>query len=248
MDETALLLTRMEELARRAEKTGMAHSKFLSPAQCAAVQQAFSARRDVALHFEGGFACPERQVAVFTQPQWGGYQPEEILAGLALGWYKDEAPRHQDVLGAALGLGLSREVLGDILLEQGGGFLVCLRPMAAVLAAELCAAGRARLKLEEIPLAALPSATPQLVEKRVTVASPRLDAVLAAAWNWPRAEAAEAIRAGRVQLGHQPCQNVARLLQEGEVFSVRGKGRVKLLKMGDSTRKGRQWLSLGFYM
>ncbi len=247
MDETALLLARMEELARVAEKTGTAHSKFLSPAQGLAVQQAFAGRGDVALRLEGGFAHAERQVAVFTQPQWGSYQPEEILAGLSLSWYKGDSLRHQDLLGAALGLGLSREVLGDMVLEEASGQLVCLRPMAAFLAEEWRQAGRVKVTVREIPLSALGSAAPQLEEKRVTVASPRLDAVLAAAWNIPRAEAAETIRAGRVWLDHQPCLDVAKPLREGQLVSIRGKGRVKILAAGELSRKGRLWLTLGFY-
>lgn len=247
MDDKTLLLTHMEDLARRAQRVGWAAGKFLTPGQAAQVEQAFGTRRDVALALDGGFAGAERQVAIFTQPDWGSYDRGEVLAALRLGYRPQDSLRHQDILGAILGLGLSREVLGDISAGAGQAFVVCLAPMADFIADELKQAGRVGLSAGRLPLEELPDLAPQLQEKTVSVASLRLDAVVAAAFNWPRTQAAEAILAGRVSLAHQPCENVSRPVEPGQVFSVRGAGRVKLLRAEGTTRKGRQRVVLGYY-
>ncbi|NLA52788.1 MAG: hypothetical protein GX858_00315, partial [Clostridiales bacterium] len=78
------LLTRMEDLLRKAQKTGMAHSKFLTPSEAAEIERAYASRQDINLLTEGGLDDAERKIAVFLQPDWGAYAQEEVLAALAL--------------------------------------------------------------------------------------------------------------------------------------------------------------------
>ena len=99
-----LLLTKMEDLARKAAKTGFAHSKFLTPAETAEVSRAFAARRDILFSADGGFQGAERQCALFVQPDWGAYDREDVLAAVALEHRTQDTVRHQDVLGSVLGL------------------------------------------------------------------------------------------------------------------------------------------------
>lgn len=247
MEDRALLLTHIEDLCRRAEREGVAHSKFLTPGEGAAVQQAYANRRDVDFQLDGGFAGAERCVAVFTQPDWGTYQPEEALAGLRLAHREQDVIRHQDVLGAVLGLGLTREVLGDILIESGRATTVCLAGMADFIVAELTKVGRVGVLVTRLPLFQLPDIAPALEEKQVSVASLRLDAVLAAAFNLSRGDAADAIRAGRVQLAHRECLEPAKALETGDIFSLRGKGRAKLVAANGLSRKGKLRITLGMF-
>lgn len=247
MDDRALLLTHMEDLAQRAQKTGAAHSKFLTPGQAAEVARAWANRRDVALELVGGFAGAERRVAVFTQPDWGSFEPDEILAGLQMQGRSQDLVHHQDVLGAVLALGLSREVLGDIFVQPGCASAVCLASMADFIAAELNKVGRVGVKTTRVPLAQLPDLAQELDEKQAAVASLRVDAVLAAAFNLSRGDAADAIRAGRVQLAHRECLNPAQAVGAGDILSLRGKGRAKLLAVNDLSRKGRQRITLGLF-
>lgn len=247
MDDRTLLLTRMEDLCRKAQKAGMAHSKFLTPQEGAEVRQAYQNRRDVALRLDGGFAGAERCVAVFTQPDWGQYQPDEVLAGLRLAYREQDAVRHQDVLGAVLGLGLSREVLGDIFIQPGSAYTVCLEGMAGFIIEGLDKVGRVGVAACRLPLGELPDIAPAPEEKQASVASLRLDVVLAAAFNLSRGDAAEAIRAGRVQLAHRECLDPARTVKEGDILSLRGKGRAKLLGANGLSRKGKLRVTIGIY-
>lgn len=247
MTDNELLLTRMADLAQRAQKTGAAHSKFLTPSEAADVYNAYKNRKDVDLLLDGGFENAERAVAVFVQPDWGLYEREDVLAALRLSYREQDSLRHQDVLGAVLGLGLSRDVLGDIFVEPGRAFTVCLAQMADYIADSLTKAGRVGLAAERVALDALPDPAKALSEKHETVASLRLDAVVAAAFKLSRADAAEAIRAGRVQLAHRECLDIAKLAEPGNIISFKGKGRVKLLELGELSKKGRRHIVLGYY-
>ena len=80
---------------------------------------------------------------------------------------------------------------------------------------------------------------PKGEERRDTVASLRLDCILQAGLNMSRARAAELVREGLVMVDHMPEERVDRQLKEGSLLSVRGFGRVRLVSVGEETRKGR---------
>jgi RNA-binding protein YlmH len=61
-----------------------------------------------------------------------------------------------------------------------------------------------------------------------TVSSLRLDAVLAAMLHCSRGQASELIEAGRVEINHLPADKPHAQVYEGDVFTVRGKGRFNL--------------------
>ena len=242
-----LLLTKMEDLARKAAKTGFAHSKFLTPAEAAEVSRAFAARRDILFSADGGFQGAERQCALFVQPDWGAYDREDVLAAVALEHRTQDTVRHQDVLGSVLGLGLSRDVMGDIAIEPGRAVFVCLASMAEYIIDRVDKLGRIGVKARRIPLSELPALSESLTQRQITVASLRLDALIAAAFHLSRGDSAQLIEAGLVRLDHQECLNTSKNAQEGAIISVQGKGRIKLISVMNETKKGRLRLTLGFY-
>jgi len=214
-------------------------TKFLTPTQAAEAKRIHGAR----VTLLGGFAQAERVVAVFEEDP----DPAEHLAAIRLRFRPQDSPSHRDILGAVLGLGLERGVLGDIAVGQGTAWLVCLPHIAGFIAENLTQAGKFGLWAEKIPLGSLPDIGKNLREQRGTVASLRLDAVLAEAFHCSRGTAEELLAQRLVQLRHEECRHGDTKVREGDIISVRGKGRVKLLQIGDTTRKGRIWVTIGHY-
>lgn len=93
---------------------------------------------------------------------------------------------HRDYLGSLMGLGLTREKLGDILLSQQGAQVVVLREVLPILLSQWEKVGRYPVRLTPIPLAQLRPVPGERKQIRATVASPRLDAVAAAGFSIPR--------------------------------------------------------------
>ena len=75
--------------------------------------------------------------------------------------------------------------------------------------------------------------------QRDTVASMRLDSVLASGMRISRAKAAEMIRQGLVSVDHQLEERVDRQLAAGQLLSVRHFGRIRIRETGELTRKDR---------
>jgi RNA-binding protein YlmH len=241
-----ILLAHMDDLAARAVKAGAAYSDFLTASEAEEIRRYFSRRNDVVLTFDGGFADAERTIAIFTNAEWGGYKREEVLSALLLRYRKQDHIAHRDVLGAVLALGIERAAVGDIFVGNPS-YVVCLQHMAGFIRDNLEQVGRVGLTVDKMPLSALPELTHHLAEKTGTVASLRFDAVTAVMFHLSRGEAAEHIRQGNALLSHRACEEPSKEVSAGDIISVRGLGRAKLLEIGGQSRKGRVWIRFGVY-
>ena len=75
--------------------------------------------------------------------------------------------------------------------------------------------------------------------RSATVSSLRLDAVLAAMLRCSRGQASELVTAGRVEINHLPAEKPSAPVYEGDVFTVRGKGRFALTALPGKSKKER---------
>lgn len=250
MEPKDVLLSRMEDLADKAVKSGCSASRFLSPAEAQSVDAHFTRGRDVKLLFDGGTEDAERTRAVFLNPDWGEYERSKWLTVLKIEYRSQNTPGpgglgHRDVLGALMALGMERDTVGDIICGDGYAVLLCVPEMGGYIIENLTKAGRVGVHISEIGLEQVPAGQEELTVKTDTVASLRLDAVLCAAFGLSRAKASELIDSERVSVDHQLCSGPAKELTEGVLLSVRGLGRAKLLEVGGVSRKGRIFIRIG---
>ena len=145
---------------------------------------------------------------------------------------------HRDYLGAILNLGIDRSKIGDILLDQEAGYVFCQESMADFLAEELTrirhTSVQARRLLEEEPLP-----TPRREEVSGTVASPRLDSVIALAFGSSRNSILGLIEGGKVFVNGKSIVSNAYSIKEGDIVSVRGKGKFQFGSVTNKTKKNR---------
>ena len=241
---------RLNELAIRAERTGqVCCTRFLEPTQADAARSAAN-RAGCAVAFWGGFEDAERTVAAFH----GGEPPQPAdypISALRIDWNAKFAnPGHRDLLGAVMGLGIEREVTGDIAMGERRGekcaYLFALSDMADYIAATLSDAGRASVKVSVA--AEEPALLPlEGTSMRLTVQQERLDAVLAAACRLSRGEAQKLIAAGLVKLNHAINTRSDAKLAEGDLISARGHGRVRVDAFQGESRRGRRIVNVFKY-
>lgn len=93
---------------------------------------------------------------------------------------------HRDYLGSLMGLGITREKIGDILIGETGAQVIVLRETLPILLAQWEKAGRYPVTLTPLPLDQLTPTPGETKEVRATVASVRLDAVVSAGFSIPR--------------------------------------------------------------
>ena len=234
--EDAFPLKRLEELAGRALRMERAcFSPFLTPPEAEWAGAAARKQGAVACLF-GGYEDAERQMARFAASE------DEAAAfpiqALEIRWPRQSPPTHRDLLGSAMGLGIKRQCLGDIVLLADRAYLFADGSVAGHLAANLSRAGRTNLRVE--PAEGLPAFEESAGEEvRDTVASLRLDALVASGLNLSREKAAALILSGRVKLRHMLTLRADARVAQGDTVSIRGMGRLRLTEAGGPTRKGR---------
>ncbi|MFD1038064.1 RNA-binding protein [Virgibacillus byunsanensis] len=144
---------------------------------------------------------------------------------------------HPDVMGAFLSLGIKRNKLGDIFVENGMIQIITAAEIAPFILANLTSIKKAKIKLEEKPLSEKIENELHWKEMDKTVSSLRLDAVLKEIYNVSRKDASEFIHKGQVKVNFKVVEDGKFSLQEGDLLSVRGKGRSKLIKINGRTKK-----------
>ena len=248
-----LLLARVLDQQQRADQRGVpTHTGFLSPAEQAVSADLLMAAAPRQGVLFGGYPEAERKLWAFL-PDWleeETWQESEDcpLCALEAKVSGMASLTHRDYLGSLMGLGLTREKIGDILITETGAQVLVLRETLPILLAQWEKAGRYPVKLREIPLSDLSPARGEVKKIRDTVATLRLDAVLASGFSISRSRAADLIRGGRVMVNHRPCEKADKILEEGDTLSCRGLGKCVLTEVGGTSKRGRIILGLERYL
>lgn len=248
MDEE--LIRRAADLAERCCRTAcVTATGFLTPAEAFCLAGRRFTGTDCTMLLRGGHADAERCVAFFL-PDWmdpDSFDESEYICALEITAHFG-TPGHRDYLGAALGLGIGREWLGDILIDGSSAWLFCLPSVRQHLLLNLDKAGRCGVRVREVSLADVPAHKREMKETVFSVKSLRLDAVCAGMFNLSRTAAAEAVTQGLVTLNYSVCQKADAPIRNGDILSLRGKGKGEILDAGGTeSRKGRLFVKCGIY-
>ena len=243
--EGSILRAYISENIERAQRENIpsAVSKFLDSASlsAAAALARSTAGRFI---FWGGFEGAERVIMLSVPDYIESDDPNEIFTvyadGCPLSAVRIEKDKfsdigHRDYLGAVMGLGLTRESVGDICVQPDGCDIIAL-PNAED---NLTGAGRATLKAKQIPLGEVRAPQVNIKETSITVASPRLDAVAGEIFSLSRSAAAQAIASGAVTVNDEQVLKSDRRLSPKDKIVLRGKGRAILGEEFTQTKKGR---------
>jgi RNA-binding protein YlmH len=188
------------------------------------------------VQFWGGYEGAERTIlGVFP---WEPESDSFPVTPLSVRFSKTSSLSHRDFLGALLSLGLQRNVIGDILPEEGRCVLFVKDEIADFICTGLSRVGGVGVICEVTQDPSLPSG-PAFEELSNTIASERLDCVLGALLPMGRERCQELIRTSFVQLNHQTVLCADKRVAEGDKISVRGTGKFIVDQIGPITKKGR---------
>ena len=249
-EERVVLARVLDQMDRAQRRSISCATQFLSPAQRAAAEPLLAASGHPKHLFAGGYEGAERTICVFL-PDWQeaeDFDAGEELCAIQAAFPASAELSHRDILGGLMGIGLTREKVGDILVLEGKAQIVALKEAAPILLSQFGQAGRARLKLTEIPLSQLSPAPVQVKMVHDTVAALRLDAVLSSGFSIARGKAADLIAAGRVSVNHRECVKSDKPVAEGDVLTCRGLGKCVLKAVGGQSRKGRVIIEIERYV
>ncbi len=239
--EDKLLLAKLwDKIHAGIRKNIPANTCFLSPRELEMAKFLFG--EPEGLFAFGGYPDAERRMLVYL-PEYldeaSLYQEDAPLQCLRCTFYQGESPTHRDFLGALMGAGVARETLGDILVDKGSCDFFVTAEIAPYILQNFTSAGRTHLRIQPIPLEQATIPEPEVKEIRDTLASLRLDSVIASGFRIGRSLAAQYINAGKAAIDGLPCEKPDKAVAEGMKISVRGLGKIKLTAVNGKTKKDR---------
>ncbi|ETP70936.1 hypothetical protein UYO_3121, partial [Lachnospiraceae bacterium JC7] len=157
-----------------------------------------------------------------------------------------DALSHRDFLGALMNMGIERDQIGDILVEESDAFVFVLSEIAEIIAGELCRVRHTSVKCEIVSPCEC-TIEPRFTEISGSVASERLDAVIAMVFHLSRGKAQDIIKAENVFINGRSTTDSGYDLKPGERISVRGYGKFIFVEMGNVTKKGRVYAHIKLY-
>ena len=240
-----LIIAKALDKARQAEMQGqLALGDFHDPAQLAVLQRVMRHRRGEARLFSfGGFNGAERtRVCLAPEDLAPGYNDFALSVVSLTPRSKGAKLEHRAVLGSMMSLGIKRDKIGDVVILDTGAFVIVDSAIAEQIGMDTVGSEPVSVDLRGLDV--LKGYEPVFVSATVTVASMRLDALVAAIYRLSRADAAALISRGLVKVNHVPTAAVAHEVKEGELLSVRGKGRAKVNRLLGNTQKGRLRLEI----
>lgn len=138
-----------------------------------------------------------------------------------------ETVSHRDYLGAVLSLGIGRQKIGDIRIDGQNAYLFCKEEITSFILEQLQTVRHTVVSCSLIEnLEQIPEQQYKILAR--TVASPRLDNIVAAMAGVARGKAADLISQGKVIVDSSEQTSVSYSCKDGCVITVRGYGKFRL--------------------
>ncbi len=265
-DSDKILLGHIKDLAGRAyDNNFITHTNFLSASEQAQID--FMCKKDGLYTGEkeilgskyclyGGVEDPDRMMMVFL-PDYvtveDFFQQEKENADIARciciapvnARFADELT-HRDFLGSLMNLQVERDRIGDIRTDHTKAFVMVTGDVSELICSELVRIKHTTVSCKEVPRSQC-DIKPSFKEITGTVASERLDAILAYVYKLSRNEASRIIEEGAVSIDGHMAVSGGYDLKVGARVSVRGRGKFIYDGIVSVTKKNRLFVAVRVY-
>ncbi|MDK2809140.1 MAG: hypothetical protein PWP24_1877 [Clostridiales bacterium] len=239
--EEELLSKRVIELANQAYQQGICtYTSFLNLNEIAVFYKTITTVPSISYELSGGYPEAERRVVCFYEDNSFPHVDFPIQSVLITPLQEKfgEELSHRDYLGAILNLGIKRAKIGDILISGKHAYVFCFPEIAAFLCDSL-----SRIKNTPVKAAVTVFEEQEItIKKQVltgTVASVRLDRLLAIAFQSSRSSLIGMIEGGKVFVNGKLITSNGFVPKDGDLISVRGMGRFLYHGIDTKTKKDR---------
>lgn len=241
-EEQQLIDTLMDRCNRANEQYSPVLTNFLDPREQYILNVIVGSFEELTVHYYGGLFA-ERKRAIIA-PNY--FEPEESdfeIVLLAVDYpEKFVTLQHQHILGTIMSLGIERDQLGDIVLNEAIQFTLT-KQLESYVIHELNRIKGATVKLNSIPLSDMIQSKEDWKSFNTTVSALRLDVVLKEMIRKSRTIAKQLIDKKRVKVNHTIIDATDFQLASGDLLSIQGFGRAKVTEIGGTTKKDKVRIS-----
>mgnify|MGYP002082810212 CR=1 FL=1 len=223
---------------------GLAFFDFCDPSQQGRIEGELK-HEPIDFSFFGGHEFCERKMLCLLAEEIGGEIPWPIALCKC---EVDFEVHHRMVLGAVMSLGIAREIIGDIIIDEKSIQIVVKEHIAEFIAVNFDRLGNRKIQFEVLPISQIEVKEPEFEFSNISTASFRLDAIISSACGISRETATDLIKGGKVKINHEEKTKASQMAKIGDLFSVKGKGRFILDESIGTTKKGRNRIVIKKYV
>ena len=241
-----LLVSRLIDKIEQANKTNkITYTDFLNSYE-KNITLKILLKENINYIFYGGYEGAEREICIIYPQKFTKEIVIEnikneikiiriILPNMLKGKYM-----HKDYLGGLMKLGIKREKLGDIIVDDNGADIIVKNEMTKYVENEikkLTRFSKSKITIENIEN--IKTIQKEMKELEVIVSSLRLDCIVSELAGTSRSKANEIIREQRVFINYETEENNSRTLKEGDILTIRGKGKFIVDNVSGYTKKNK---------
>ncbi len=232
------------EFSRTREK--IEYTDFLDMYQVALVENFLRKIKFQNYQLYGGYDEAERRILVVYPEKYNekmlekNYNKMVKIVRIQLPEEEKGKYSHRNYLGGIVKLGLKREKVGDIIVQEQGADIITIQDFADILKQQLPSLTRfenSQITIEEIQN--LQKREVKIEQVKIIVPSLRLDNFVSDLVRTSRSKAVQIIDQERVFVNGQNETKASKQLKLNDIITIRGKGRFVIKEFSGTTRSGR---------
>lgn len=232
------------EFSRTREK--IEYTDFLDMYQVALVENFLRKIKFQNYQLYGGYDEAERRILVVYPEKYNekmlekNYNKMVKIVRVQLPEEEKGKYSHRNYLGGIVKLGLKREKVGDIIVQEQGADIITIQDFADILKQQLPSLTRfenSQITIEEIEN--MQKREVKIEQVKIIVPSLRLDNFVSDLARTSRSKAVQIIDQERVFVNGQNETKASKQLKLNDIITIRGKGRFVIKEFSGTTRSGR---------
>ena len=242
-DEKILLSHLYDNYVKAFTKNYNTYSDFFSEEKTTLIKTAFSTVTNLSFDTYGGYEGAERVISAFLANEDNKRYPVLCIEISGRGISKLS---HRDFLGALMGLGIKREMVGDIVIGEKC-YVFVKEEIADYILLNLTKVGNLGVSV------GLYNGKEIIKEERFeiissTVESLRLDLIVARGFNIKRSDASKFISQGKVLVSGREVLSNDYKVKQNDKITLKGKGKIVFLGENGVSKKGKIIIDIKRYI
>lgn len=211
------------------------YTDFFDPYEISLAVSILNRFQEISYIISGGYESSERSILIiFPEYMYQG-DIDLNLKFLEINGNVSNL-RHPDFLGAILNLGITRDKVGDILIDNDRAVVVARSEISDFLYYNLEKISNINVKVNYISEINI-NIEEEYEEIKVFLNSLRLDSVISSAYNISRKDSSNIILSNKVKVNWQSIDKVSYEINKNDLISTRGFGRVRVYDIIGKSRK-----------
>lgn len=175
---------------------------------------------------------------------------KSVLSGIRIIFKNDQIGNyeHKNYLSALIKIGIDRGKIGDILVDDYGADIIAFDMNKEFIIQSLSELTRFRkANIDIIPIDDIKQKIDRFEESTIIVSSMRIDNIVAELAGCSRTNADEYINSEKVFVNYETVLKVSKTIFEGDIVTIRGKGKFRIDGLVRNTRNNRFVIKVNKY-